>query len=227
MRSKIFFSILMVLAVLLAGCGFSPIQITANNPGLATALEAYTETAQKIIEPTNTPAPKRTPTRTLTISPTGTMTAAASLTPNETAATPSPSPTQVSAPKINALIMTCDTGIDIFNKLGEVTNAYVTVQNVGTGDANDVQIELSAVDEGKPHPDKSFMVQHLPFGYEISLKLSVDTTEKKATSLILNVTSAEGVKAAATKSSCTSLVPEEDIIKKMGSLFKVKKIATP
>jgi hypothetical protein len=226
MRSKIFISILMVLAVLLAGCGFSPIQITANNPELATALEAYTETAQKIIEPTNTPAPKRTSTRTATISPTITMTAAASLTPNETA-TPSPSPTQVPVPKLNAIIMTCDTGIDIFNKLGEVTNAYVTVQNVGAGDANDVQIELSAVDEGKPHPDKSFVVQHLPFGYEISLKLTVDTTEKTATSLILNVSSVEGVKAAATKSSCTSLVPEEDIIKKMGSLFKVKKIAIP
>ena len=224
MRSKATLSILMVLAVLLAGCDLNLAQFIPNDPNPPPTLNVHTITARPILKLTQTPTatPKQTLTGTPTASQTFTLTAEASQTASLTE-----TPSQVPGPKINVLIMTCDTGIDIFNRLGEVTNAYVTVQNVGTGDANDVQIELSAIDEGKPHPDKRFVVQHLPFGYEISLKLTVDTTEKKATSLTVNVTSAEGVKEKATKSSCTSLVPEKDMIKKMGSLFVVKKIATP
>lgn len=222
MRSKVSLSIWLLLAVLLAGCGFSPIQVTPNDPGLATAMEAYTETARANIVPTNTPTPKRPLTRTLTATATITPTATASHT-----ATATDTPSLVPVQKLNAMIMTCDTGIDIFNKLGEVTNAYVTVQNVGTGDANDVQVILSAIDEGKPHPDKSYLVQHLPFVYEISLKLTVDTTEGSLTSLTLIVTSAEGLKVTATKSGCPALVPEKDIIQKLGSQFVVKKIVNP
>jgi hypothetical protein len=212
----------MLLAVVLASCGFSPIQVTPNDPGLATAMEAYTETTLANIGPTETPTPKGPLTRSPTATATITATATTSYTATATA-----TPSMVPVPKLNAFIMTCDTGIDIFNKLGEVTNAYVTVQNVGSGDANEVQVILSATDEGKPHPDKSFLVQHLPFGYEISLKLTVDTTERSLTSLTLTVTSAEGVKEAATKSGCPSLVPEKDIIQKLGSLFVVKKIVIP
>lgn len=222
MKSKISISILMLLAVVLASCGFSPIQVTPNDPGLATAMKAYTETTLANIGPLETPTPKRL----LTNTPTATVTITATATANQTA-TATDTPSMVPVPKLNAFIMTCDTGIDIFNKLGEVTNAYVTVQNVGSVDANDVQVILSATDEGKPHPDKSFLVQHLPFGYEISLKLTVDTTERSLTSLTLNITSAEGVKVAASKSGCPSLVPEKDIIQKLGSLFVVKKIVTP
>jgi hypothetical protein len=211
---------IIILGLQAAGCGVSPIQITPYNPALSTALAAYTLTAKAAFSPTNTltqhfsPAPRRTftPTKspTRTLSPTLTFT----LTPRPVV-------------KLNVIIATCDTGVDIFHDLGEVTNAYVVVQNVGTAGATNVEATLKGSDEQKPHPDKSYLVQNLPAGEEIPLKLSVDTKEGKATSISVAVTSAEEVSARASKSNCKARVPQEDIINKLGKLFVVRKILKP
>ncbi len=203
-----------IVALQTSGCGVSPLQITPYNPPLSTALAAYTQTARSSITPapTSTPWPTFTPVHspTETLSPTPTLTA-----------TPRP------VVKLKVIIATCDTGIDILRDLGEVTNAYVVVQNVGTAGATNVEAILSASDEDKAHPDKSFLVQSLLPGNEIPLKLTVDTKEGVDTSIRVEVTSQEGVGAKASKASCKARVPEEDIINQLGKLFVVRKIPTP
>jgi hypothetical protein len=211
---------LIIIAWQAAACGVSPIQITAHDPALSTALAAYTQTAKFVNSPTVTitrrfsPTPKRTFTPTL--SPTLTL-----------SPTPSVTDTPLPVVKLNVMIVTCDTGVDIFHNLGEVTNAYVVVQNVGTADASNVEATLKGSDEQKPHPNKSYLVQNLPVGYEIPLKLTVDTEEGVSTSISVGVTSAETVSAKASKTSCKTLVPEENVINKLGKLFVVREIAKP
>jgi len=212
--------ILIVFALQAAGCGASPLQITPYDPELSTALAAYSQTAAFVNSPTFTLTPRfsQTPTRTftLTISPTMTL-------------SPTPPFTDTPRPvvKLNVIIATCDTGVDIFHNLGEVTNAYVLVQNVGTADASGVQVTLNASDEQKPHPDKSYLVQNLPASEEIPLKLTVDTQEGVPTSITVNVTSAEEVSASASKASCSTRIAKADMINKLGKMFVVRKIAKP
>ncbi len=122
------------------------------------------------------------------------------------------------------LIATCDTGFDIFNGLGEVTNAYVTVENLGPGGLTHVQVTLNASDEGQPHPDKSYTIENLPAGYEMSLKLTVDTQSGQETKIQALVTTQEGIQAAAYKDSCKARFPDHSTIDALGPLFTLKKI---
>ena len=217
---------MVIFALQAAGCGESPLQITPYDPQLSTALAAYTQTAKYVNSATFTLTPRFSPTssRTMTRTARPTKTTSPTLTLSPT---PSLTDTPVPAVKLNVMIATCDTGMDIFHKLGEVTNAYVMVQNVGNVDATAVQTTLSASDEQKPHPDKSYLVQNLPAGEEIPLKLTVDTKEGTATSITVEVTSAEEVSARAEKASCSSRIAQEDIINQLGKLFVVRKIAKP
>jgi VCBS repeat-containing protein len=217
---------ILILAIQATGCGVSPMQITPYDPELSTALAAYTQMAKNVKSPTFTLSPRFSPTSSHTI----TQTVSATLTSSPTL-TLSPTPSQTDTPvpvvKLNVMIATCDTGVDIFHKLGEVTNAYVMVQNVGNADATGVQATLSASDEQKPHPDKTYLVQNLPAGEEIPLKLTVDTKEGVDTSITVDVTSAEEVSAKAEKASCSSRIAQEDIINLLGKLFVVRKIVKP
>jgi hypothetical protein len=221
--------VMSILALQAAACGESPLQITPYDPQLSTALAAYTQTAKYVNSATFTLPPRFSPTgftRSLTLtrtaSPTQTISPTLTLSP-----TPSQTDTPVPVVRLNVMIVTCDTALDIFHKLGEVTNAYVMVQNVGNATATAVQATLSASDEQKPHPDKSYLVQNLPAGEEIPLKLTVDTREGVDTSIKVDVTSAEEVSAKAEKTSCSSRIAQEDIINQLGKLFVVRKIAKP
>lgn len=138
--------------------------------------------------------------------------------------TSQPSPTATPAPVINVIIPTCDTGFDIFNGLGEVTNAYVTIQNVGGSPANHVLITLSASDEDKPHPNKSYNLESLPSGYEISLKLTVDTKGGEDTSIQVIVSADGGISSQSFKDSCKSRTPDQTTIQAMGPLYTLRKI---
>ncbi|MCB0197715.1 MAG: hypothetical protein KDJ65_37570 [Anaerolineae bacterium] len=73
------------------------------------------------------------------------------------------------------MILGCDTGLDITRGLGEVKNAWVTVQNFGTANAHNVHIDLSANDEEASHPDKSVNIGILPPQNQITFKLTVDS----------------------------------------------------
>ena len=89
--------------------------------------------------------------------------------------------------------------------MGEVTNAYPLIRNrTGVGLTN-VCATLSASDEARLHPDKTKCAASLPDGYQIMLKLTVDTGFKQGTSIRVDVTSNEGVTSSVSLSSCTDI----------------------
>jgi hypothetical protein len=201
----------LMLVILLIGC-IPPtpvppmsVQPLVGSTGTAGSLATF----ELIITPTLTSTPTVTPTYNPIPSP-----------------TPVPSPMPTPAPKVNVLIPSCDTGIDFFNQLGEVTNAYVTVQNVGVGEVTNLKVVLQANDEERVHADKSYTIQDLPPGYEISLKLTVDTGNNVDTTIMVFLNSVEGVNVSARKPSCQQRRLDQDIINKMGELFVVKRISS-
>jgi hypothetical protein len=106
-----------------------------------------------------------------------------------------------------------------------VTNTYVTIQNVGNRVETNLNAILQTNDEERIHPDKSYSMQDLPSGYEISLKLTEDTANNIDTTITVNVNSAEGVNISVSKASCQQRRPDQDIIKKIGGLFVIKQIS--
>jgi hypothetical protein len=160
---------------------------------------------------------------TRTLRPTSTLRPTATRTPTSTH-TPTPTLTPTPRPMVNVLIVTCDTSFDLRNRMGEVTNAYVRIQNVGQVDVTQVQVTLSATDEEGAHPDRSYLVQNLPSGYEIVLKMTVDTQSGQDTSITVTVESREGVREEAEKLSCFLRSPDREAIERLGELFSVRPI---
>ncbi len=120
-----------------------------------------------------------------------------------------PSVTSTSFTAIKAEILGCDTSIDITHGMGEVTNAYVTVSNTGDVALNNVCVTLNALDEGRVHPDKTKCVAILPAGYQVSEKLTVDTTAQQASPIQVDVNSGSNLLQRVAQNSCTSfdLIP--------------------
>jgi len=61
---------------------------------------------------------------------------------------------------------------------------------------------LTASDEARLHPDKTSRVASLPNGYQVMLRLTVDTGFKQDTSIQMVITSNEGFTLSVTRSSC-------------------------
>ena len=59
--------------------------------------------------------------------------------------------------------------------MGVVTNAYVTISNLGNGNLTNVCAKSSVSDEARRSQDKSECILSLPAGYQVTLKLTVDT----------------------------------------------------
>ena len=73
--------------------------------------------------------------------------------------------------------------------MGEVTNAYVTLKNIGNIDLTNLIATLYALDEGREHPDKVQEIASLPIRYEVTLKMTVDSTYKQESPIQVEVTS--------------------------------------
>ncbi|HKI54180.1 MAG TPA: hypothetical protein VJ987_08635 [Anaerolineales bacterium] len=95
----------------------------------------------------------------------------------------------VNAPALQILVLGCDTGVDITHGMGEVTNAYVTLKNIGNIDLTNLIATLYALDEGREHPDKVQEIASLPIRYEVTLKMTVDSTYKQESPIQVEVTS--------------------------------------
>ena len=166
--------------------------------------------------PEPTPAPTETPRPTYTARPTytpiPTYTVGPSATPQPTATdtqVPPAEPAQPeTAPQLSLLLLGCDTGTDIMHGLGEVTNAYVTVENTGTADANKLRVTLSGSDEEKAHPDKTQEITVLAVGHEVTLKLTIDTDRDKETTITIEATSADGSRSALPNQPCQEIDPK-------------------
>jgi uncharacterized membrane protein len=76
--------------------------------------------------------------------------------------------------------------------MGEVTNAFVTIKNTGHVALTNLRVTLLALDEGREHPDKTVELTSLPPAYQVTVKLTVDSTYKKDTPIQVEVTSDQG-----------------------------------
>lgn len=136
------------------------------------------------------------------------------ITPTEVTATPTPTLTPTVTPMptdtpaasgLAVLITGCNTSVDISHGMGEVTNAYALIRNYGGRDLTEVCAELTASDEGRVHPDKTACIGSLQAGYEVTVKLTVDTGYRVDTSIRVDVVTDEGVTAFASEASCREI----------------------
>jgi hypothetical protein len=159
--------------------------------------------------PYNPPTPFVLPTRTPAIySPTPVITGVSSLTatiPPVATITPTFFPTSTNlpptdmplntptpmdlAPALQVIVLGCNTSIDISHGMGEVTNAYITLKNIGNVELTNLIATLFALDEGRQHPDKVQEIASLPVNYEITLKMTVDSTYKAESPIQVEVSS--------------------------------------
>ncbi|HET6594597.1 MAG TPA: hypothetical protein VFG81_03175 [Anaerolineales bacterium] len=169
------------------------------------------------LPPTNTPLVLTptpvvigvSPTATIQIIPTSTSisfitaTFASTLLPSNT-----PGSVQTTVPNGPALsieILGCNTSIDVTHGLGEVTNAFVILRNTGGVDLTNITVTLRALDEGEEHPDKTLEVPSLLTGYQVSLKMTVDSTYQEATPVQLEITADGGLFQRVGAESCKDI----------------------
>jgi uncharacterized membrane protein len=89
--------------------------------------------------------------------------------------------------------------------MGEVTNAFVIVRNTGGIDLTNLKVTLNALDEGRTHPDKTAEVTLLPVGYQVPLKLTVDSTYKEETPIQIEVSGDAGLFQRVGAASCKKI----------------------
>jgi hypothetical protein len=132
-----------------------------------------------------------------------------SSTPTETPLPPteptSPPSTWTAAPSVEAVILGCNTSIDITHGMGEVTNAFVIVKNTGTVNLLNACALLRAIDEDRQHPDKKKCVAELPAGNQTTLKLTVDSAYRQNTIIQVDVTSNDVILLRVDNSSCRDI----------------------
>lgn len=95
----------------------------------------------------------------------------------------------VNAPALQILVLGCNTSIDVTHGMGEVTDAYVTLKNIGNVDLTNLVATLYALDEGREHPDKIQEITLLPVSHEVTLKMTVDSTYKQESPIQVEVSS--------------------------------------
>ena len=171
----------------------TPFLPPTNTPSIFTATPV-------VIGASATPTPQvDTPTPIQFI----TATTAATLIPSDT-----PSATQTSGPGLPAIsveILGCNTSVDVTHGMGEVTNAFVTLRNTGGVDLTNLKVTLNARDEGRLHPDKTKEVTVLAVGYQITLKLTVDSTYKEQTPIQVEVSGDAGLLQRVGSEACKDI----------------------
>ena len=169
------------------------------------------------LPPTNTPpivtatpvVIAASPTSTIQILPTATSisfitaTSVPTLIPSNT---PDTIQTTVpSGPAVAVEILGCNTSIDVTHGLGEVTNAFVVLRNTGGVDFINMTATLRALDEGEEHPDKTVEVPSLLTGYQVTLKMTVDSTYQEKTPIQVEVTADGGLFQRVGADSCKDI----------------------
>jgi len=111
----------------------------------------------------------------------------------------------VNAPSLRIIILGCNTSIDISHGMGEVTNAFVTLRNNGNVELTNLVATLYALDEGREHPDKIQEISSIPVGYEVTLKLTVDSTYRAESPIQVEVNSDQGLFPREGVASCRDI----------------------
>jgi len=89
--------------------------------------------------------------------------------------------------------------------MGEVTNAFVTLKNTGNVELTNLVTTLYALDEDREHPDKVLETASIPVGFEVKLKLTVDSSYKEETPIQVEVHSDQGLFPREGSGSCLDL----------------------
>jgi hypothetical protein len=195
-----------LLALVLASCNGWVIQPLPYNPPTPflppTRTPSIYSPTPVFIGATSTPVVS-TATITPTFLPTSTNMPPATLTeiPIHTF-TPT---SEVNAPALRIVILGCNTSVDITHGMGEVTNAYVTVKNIGNVELTNLIATLYALDEGREHPDKIQEITSIPIGYEVTLKMTVDSTYKQESPIQVEVNSDQGLFPREGDDSCRDI----------------------
>jgi hypothetical protein len=116
--------------------------------------------------------------------------------------TPTP---EVNAPALRIVVLGCNTSIDITHGMGEVTNAFITLKNIGNVELTNLIATLYALDEGREHPDKIQEISSIPVGYEVTLKMTVDSTYKAESPIQVEVSSDQGLFPREGAASCRDI----------------------
>lgn len=111
----------------------------------------------------------------------------------------------VPAPAVSVEVLGCNTSIDVTHGMGEVTNAFVTLKNAGNVDLTNVNVTLNALDEGREHPDKTVELTSLPVGYQVTFKLTVDSTYREETPIQIEVNGDGGLFQRVGADSCRDI----------------------
>lgn len=199
---------ILLLTALLASCNGWIIQPLPNNP--PTPFLPFTQTPSfytatpVIIGATVTPV-IATPTASVGVP------AFPSFTPSFTSQAPvSETPTNTTvpsgAPSISLRVLGCNTSFDITHGMGEVTNAYVVLKNAGGIQLTNLRVTLLALDLGQQvHPDQTAELAYLPIGYQVTIKLTADTTYQQDTPIQVEVASDQGTFPREGSNSCTTI----------------------
>ena len=142
-----------------------------------------------------------TATASTTPFPTNTGNATNTLTFTPTAITPG----LPGSASVSIKVLGCNTSIDLVHGMGEVTNAFVTVKNTGGTELTNLRVTLFALDEGREHPDKTVELTSLPISYQVTLKLTADSTYKKESPIQVEVVSDQGRFPREGLASCTDI----------------------
>ena len=191
--------ILLILFIFITtSCNGWTIQPLPNNPTpfvLPTRTPAIFSPTPVIVE--NTLVAANTPT----FLPTNTQPA----TPTEVPLSTPPPTSIINEPALQILVLGCNTGIDITHGMGEVTNAYVTLKNIGNVDLTNLVAILYALDEGREHPDKIQEIALLPVTYEVTLKMTVDSTYRQESPIQIEVSSDQKIFPREGLASCRDI----------------------
>jgi hypothetical protein len=122
---------------------------------------------------------------------------------------------------IHANVLGCEDGFDITHGMGKVTNSYVTIGNVGITDIPNVCATLRGLNEGRPHPDKTKCITSIPAGYQVTLKLTIDTTFKKDTPIQIDVTSNNNLLKRIGQVSCTDISLFPPSVESLGKVIPI------
>lgn len=94
---------------------------------------------------------------------------------------------EIKMPKLMLKIDACDTGLNIMEGRGEVTDVYATVTNYGTKEAIGVQIISTANDIQREYIKSSGTIASLPVDYSQKFKVTVDTRSNVTTVVSVTV----------------------------------------
>ncbi len=204
---KLFLFICLMLALVLTACNgwtVRPLPYNPPTPFSSRTPSIYTATPIILIPPVTATFTGLPLTSTSSIT---TLTPSIEPTVTGTHSNPTLTPTIETIPsvEIKVDILGCNTSIDLIHAMGEVTNAYVTISNLGASGIDNVCATLNGQDEGRPHPDKTKCIPSLPAGYQVTQKLTIDTTYKENTAIQIDLTSNAVLLQRVGKDSCKDI----------------------